>query len=105
MLAHLRLPLMRELSAKLTEGEIFDNQVNVLTYSAEIMVDVQIANSQYSQIHGFQGFCAESIFFCLFRGIVPSSIKFNDKSCFRAIKVCNIIANRFLPLKAHRIIS
>ena len=42
-----RLPLMRELSAKLTEGEIFNNQIYIFAYTAKITVNIQIADSDY----------------------------------------------------------
>ena len=29
----------------------------------------------------------------------------NDQPCLGAIKVCDIVSNRFLPLKTHRIVS
>ena len=34
-----RLPLMRELSAKLTEGETIDRPINIFAYTAEIAVN------------------------------------------------------------------
>ena len=42
-----RLPLMRELSAKLTEGEILYRVINMLTYTTEVLVNIQVANSYY----------------------------------------------------------
>ena len=42
-----RLPLMRELSAKLTEGEILNSQIYVFTYTAEIAVNIQITDSDH----------------------------------------------------------
>ena len=42
-----RLPLMRELSAKLTEGETLGSQINIFAYTAKIAVNIQIANSHY----------------------------------------------------------
>ena len=42
-----RLPLMRELSAKLTEGETLDSQINIFAYTAKIAVNIEIANSHY----------------------------------------------------------
>ena len=41
----LRLPLTRELSAKLTEGEIFDGQIYIFTYTTKIAVNIHITNS------------------------------------------------------------
>ena len=38
---------MRELSAKLTEGETLDSQINILAYTTKIAVNIQIANSHY----------------------------------------------------------
>ena len=38
---------MRELSAKLTEGETLDSQINRFAYTAKIAVNIQIANSHY----------------------------------------------------------
>ena len=42
-----RLPLMRELSAKLTEGEIFNSQIYVFAYTAKIAVNIQITDSNH----------------------------------------------------------
>ena len=42
-----RLPLMRELSAKLTEGEILHRQIYVFAYTAKIAVNIQITDSDY----------------------------------------------------------
>ena len=42
-----RLPLMRELSAKLTEGETLNGQINIFAYATKITVNIQIANSHY----------------------------------------------------------
>ena len=36
---------------------------------------------------------------------MPSTVKFNNQSRFCTIKVCDIVSNRFLPLKTHRIVS
>ena len=44
---------MRELSAQLTEGEIFDGQIDVLAHAAKVPVYIQIANPHYRQIHRF----------------------------------------------------
>ncbi len=44
---------MRELSAKLTEGEILDGQVDALANTTKIAVYIQITNSHYLQIHSF----------------------------------------------------
>ena len=38
---------MRELSAKLTEGETFDRLINIFTYTTKIAVNIQIADSHY----------------------------------------------------------
>ena len=38
---------MRELSAKLTEGETLDSQINRFAYTIKIAVYIQIANSHY----------------------------------------------------------
>ena len=38
---------MRELSAKLTEGETLDSQINRFAYTAKIAVNIEIANSHY----------------------------------------------------------
>ena len=38
---------MRELSAKLTEGETLGSQINIFVYTAKIAVNIQIANSHY----------------------------------------------------------
>ena len=48
-----------ELSAELTEGEIFNGQIDLFAYTAEVPVNVQITESQNCQIHGFQFFRAE----------------------------------------------
>ena len=45
-----RLPLMRELSAKLTEGETLDSQINIFAYTAKIAVNIEIANSHHRQV-------------------------------------------------------
>lgn len=42
-----RLPLTRELSAKLTEGETLHSQINIFAYTTKIAVNIQIANSHY----------------------------------------------------------
>ena len=41
------LPLMRELSAKLTEGEMLNSPIYIFTYTAEIAVNIQITDSDY----------------------------------------------------------
>ena len=38
---------MRELSAKLTEGETLHSQINKFAYTTKIAVNIQIANSHY----------------------------------------------------------
>ena len=38
---------MRELSAKLTEGETLHSQINIFAYTTKISVNIQIANSHY----------------------------------------------------------
>ena len=38
---------MRELSAKLTEGETAHGQINIFADTTEIAVNIQIANTQY----------------------------------------------------------
>ncbi len=96
---------MRELSAKLTEGEILDSQINVFTNSTEISVYIQIANSHYLQIHGFQFFGPQFILFCLICCILPTPIKFKHQSCFCTIEIHNIISDCLLPLKANGIAS
>ena len=45
--ANPRLPLMRELSAQLTEGEIIHSQIYVFAYTAKIAVNIQVANPDY----------------------------------------------------------
>ena len=52
---------MRELSAKLTEGERFYRRIYILTHASEIMVNIQIADSQYSQIHGLERSCTQRV--------------------------------------------
>ena len=42
-----RLPLMRELSAKLTEGEIINSQIYAFAYTTKIAVNIQITDSDY----------------------------------------------------------
>ena len=51
-----------------------NSQVYMFTYAAEIAVNVQIANPQHRQMHGFQFFRADRIFFRLCYGIVPATI-------------------------------
>ena len=38
---------MRELSAKLTEGEPLHSQIKIFAYTTKIAVNIQIANSHY----------------------------------------------------------
>ena len=38
---------MRELSAKLTEGETLHSQINIFAYTAKIAVNIEITNSHY----------------------------------------------------------
>ena len=42
---------MRELSAQLTEGEIFNSQIYVFAYTAKIAINIQITDSDHSQFH------------------------------------------------------
>ena len=42
-----RLPLMRELSAKLTEGEILNSQIYIFAHTAKIAINIQITYSDY----------------------------------------------------------
>ncbi len=102
---YLRLPLMRELSAKLTEGETFYSQIYIFAYAAEVTVDIQIANSKDGQIHIFRFFCADLVFICLLCSVVPSTVKLDNQSCLCAIEIHNVISNGFLPLKSQWIIS
>ena len=41
---------MRELSAKLTEGETLHSQINIFAYTTKIAVNIQIANSHYPRL-------------------------------------------------------
>ena len=100
-----RLPLMRELSAKLTEGEILHLQIYEFTYTAKITVNIQIADSDYRQLHTLQIRSTKIIFSCLFFGVMPTAIKFNHQTCLCTIEIHNVIANRFLSLKAFGIVS
>ena len=43
--ARLRTGVTRELSAKLTEGEIFHSHIDIFAHAAKIAVNVQIANA------------------------------------------------------------
>ena len=96
---------MRELSAQLTEGEIFDSQIYVFAYTAKIAVNIQITDSDYCQFHALQIFCTKIIFSCLLRGVVSTAIQFNDQSNLRTIKIDDIIPNCFLPLKPYWVTS
>ena len=100
-----RLPLMRELSAKLTEGEILHRQIYVFAYTAKIAVNIQITDSDYCQFHALQILCAKIIFFCLLRGIVSTAIKLNNHPDFCTIEIHDIIPNCFLPLKPYWVTS
>jgi len=75
-----RLPLTRELSAELTEGETLRHRVNIFAYASEIAVDINIADPQYRQVHGFKLSYSNGIFSRLFCDVVPSSIKLNPAS-------------------------
>ena len=92
---------MRELSAKLTEGEIFNSQIYIFTCTAEIAVNIQITDPDHCQFHALQIFCTKIIFFCLLWSIVPATIQFNNQSDLRTIKIYNVVSNRFLPLKTY----
>ena len=70
---------MRELSAKLTEGETLDSQINRFAYTAKIAVYIEIANSHYRQIHRLQVFCAQCIFSGLLCCIMSAAVKFDDQ--------------------------
>ncbi len=96
---------MRELSAKLTEGETLDSQINRFAYTIKIAVYIQIANSHYRQIHRLQVFCAQRIFSGLLCCIMSATVKFDDQPCSCAIEIRNVITNCFLPLKAYRVVS
>lgn len=69
------------------------------------MVNIQIANSEHTQFHGFQFFCANQVFFRLLWCVMPATVKFNNQTCLRTIEICDIISNRFLPLETHGISS
>ena len=86
---------MRELSAKLTEGETLDSQINRFAYTAKIAINIEIANSHYRQIHRLQVFCAQRLFSGLLRCIMSAAVKFDDQSCFCTIEIRNVIPNRF----------
>ena len=100
-----RLPLMRELSAKLTEGEILNSQIYVFAYSAKIAVKIQITDSDYLYFHTLQILCAKMILFCLFRSIVPTTIKLNNQTYLCTIEIHDVISYSFLSLKAYGVIS
>jgi len=95
-----RLPLMRELSAQLTEGEILNSQIYVFAYTTKVAVYIQITNSDYCQFHTLQILCSKMILFCLLGGIVSTTVKLNNQSKLCTIEIHNIISNRFLSLKA-----
>ena len=94
---------MRELSAKLTEGEILNRQIYVFTYTTKIAVNIQITDSDHCQFHTLQILCSTIIFFCLLSGIVSTTIKFNNQANLCTVEIHNVISNRFLPLKPYMI--
>ena len=96
---------MRELSAKLTEGENFsppDQYTRILLGNFGQYPNCKFLLPLISWILSHS--CAIHLF-CLLRCIVSSAVKFNDYSRLGTIKVRDIISNRFLPLKAHRIVT
>ena len=68
----------QRLSAKLTEGEIFNDQIDVLAYSGKVAVDVRIADSHYGEVHTLKFFCAHCVFLFLRWRVVSAAVKFND---------------------------
>ena len=57
-----RLPLMRELSVKLTEGETLHSQINIFAYTTKIAGNIQIANSHYVRFIDSKSFVRISSF-------------------------------------------
>ena len=96
---------MRELSAKLTEGEIFNSQIYVFACTSKITVNVQITDSKNRKLHALQILCTNIVFFYLFRGVVTTAIKLNDQSNACAVEVHYVITNRFLPLEPYWVTS
>ena len=78
--------------------------IDIFTNSSEISVNIQIADSQNTQIHFFQ-FCSSDII-CLpfYFFIMSAAVKFNDQLRLRAIKVSDIISDCLLSLKTQRVI-
>ena len=96
---------MRELSAQLTEGEIFNSQIYIFAHTSKIAVNIQIADSNHCQFHALQILCAKIIIFCLLGGIVSTAIKFNNQTNLCTIEIYDIIPNCFLPLKPYWVTS
>ena len=69
------------------------------------MLHIQIAEAQDPQPHLLQCSGAFPVPLGLRRLIMSAAVQFNDQSGLGAIKVRDIIANGFLPLKAEGIVS
>ena len=87
----------------MTEGESLNSFVYFLAHTIKVPIDIQIADSQYGQIHGFQFVGAQLIRFLLLLRIMSTTVQFNNQFYFGTIKIGNIISDGFLPLKSQGI--
>ena len=96
-------PSERELSAKLTEGEILYRAVNRFAYTGKIEINIPIAEAKNGNSELIQCFGAALIRLHLFGSIVTASIQLNSKTNTGAVKIDNIVSDGFLTLKANRV--
>ena len=113
--AGVSLPQSASLTAPSSEGakspppyckkRFLDYTVNVFTYALKILIHIQITDPQHLQAHTFQSFCPFTIFPGLFLTVMFAAVQLHDEPGLGTIKIRDIISNRFLPLKAHRIMT
>lgn len=82
---------------------ILDLLINKLTYASKVTCNLIIRYPKYSQPSTLNSFCANFISFQPIIFIMLCSIQFNNKPCFMAIKIHDIIVDHFLSQEPYRI--
>ena len=75
--------------------------INYSTYFVKISVDISITKPDNLKSVLFQFIGSYFIFFLCFCSIMTSTVQFDDKTCFRTIKIHDIVIDCFLSLKSH----
>jgi hypothetical protein len=74
-------------------------------FSQKELTNIQITDFDHGQFHTLQILRTNTVFFCLFRGIMSTTIHFNDQANLFTIEIYNVVTNRFLPLKSYGMAS